>query len=327
MTSAAPGTGTATRARCATSSPTSTCRCSRRSASCRRRSTRRRRRSSPTAAAIGEHYDLYDNACFQTEVTGAAGTRPRAAGSSRTNRDDAIRARFVIMSNGPLHRPKLPGIPGIDSFDGHSFHTSRWDYDYTGGDPDGGPHRAGRQAGRHHRHRRDRGPVRSPPRCGGRAALRLPAHALLDRRARATHRPTPSGLRRSSPAGTATRMENFNTLVSGGFTDEDLVMDGWTEHHRQVHRASRRRPDSDFSAAESRSHDGARRLREDGRDPRTGRHRRRGRRHRRGPQALVPAVLQAPVLPRRVPRRLQPAERALSSTPTVGASSRSPSAG
>jgi cation diffusion facilitator CzcD-associated flavoprotein CzcO len=38
------------------------------------------------------------------------------------------------MANGPLHRPKLPGIPGVDSFKGHSFHTSRWDYDYTGGD-------------------------------------------------------------------------------------------------------------------------------------------------------------------------------------------------
>src|SRR5437763_12250698 len=49
-----------------------------------------------------------------------------------------MKARFVCMANGPLHRPKLPGIPGIDSFKGHSFHTSRWDYDYTGGNSDGG---------------------------------------------------------------------------------------------------------------------------------------------------------------------------------------------
>jgi hypothetical protein len=34
---------------------------------------------------------------------------------------------------------KLPGIPGIETFAGHSFHTSRWDYTYTGGDPDGAP--------------------------------------------------------------------------------------------------------------------------------------------------------------------------------------------
>src|SRR5271170_7295696 len=47
-------------------------------------------------------------------------------------------ARFVVMCSGPLNRPKLPGIAGIDSFKGHSFHTSRWDYAYTGGDSNGG---------------------------------------------------------------------------------------------------------------------------------------------------------------------------------------------
>ena len=56
----------------------------------------------------------------------------------RTNRDDAMKARFVVMANGPLHRPKLPGIPGVETFKGHSFHTSRWDYHYTGGDCMGG---------------------------------------------------------------------------------------------------------------------------------------------------------------------------------------------
>ena len=56
-----------------------------------------------------------------------------------TNRNDTIEARFVSMSAGPLHRLKLPGIPGIENFKGHSFHTSRWDYDYTGGDTFGAP--------------------------------------------------------------------------------------------------------------------------------------------------------------------------------------------
>ena len=42
------------------------------------------------------------------------------------------------MANGPLSRPKLPGIPGINDFKGHTFHTSRWDYGYTGGDSTGG---------------------------------------------------------------------------------------------------------------------------------------------------------------------------------------------
>ena len=54
-----------------------------------------------------------------------------------TNRGDRMKARFVAQSNGPLNRPKLPGIPGGESFAGHSFHTSRWDYAYTGGDANG----------------------------------------------------------------------------------------------------------------------------------------------------------------------------------------------
>ena len=38
------------------------------------------------------------------------------------------------MANGYLQKPKLPGIDGITDFGGHTFHTSRWDYDYTGDD-------------------------------------------------------------------------------------------------------------------------------------------------------------------------------------------------
>ena len=88
--------------------------------------------------AIGEHFDLYRNACFQTEVTGdALGRQPTAAGSSRPTAATRCAPGSSCMASGPLHRPKLPGIPGIESFEGHTFHTSRWDYDYTGGDSDG----------------------------------------------------------------------------------------------------------------------------------------------------------------------------------------------
>ena len=55
-----------------------------------------------------------------------------------TDRGDVLNAKFLIMSSGPLNRPKLPAIPGIEQFKGHTFHTSRWDYDYTGGDSTGG---------------------------------------------------------------------------------------------------------------------------------------------------------------------------------------------
>jgi cation diffusion facilitator CzcD-associated flavoprotein CzcO len=49
-----------------------------------------------------------------------------------TDRGDAMRARFVVCANGTLSKPKLARIAGMESFRGHSFHTSRWDYAYTG---------------------------------------------------------------------------------------------------------------------------------------------------------------------------------------------------
>lgn len=88
---------------------------------------------------IARQFGLYDDALFQTEVTGLEWDGDAARWTVRTNRGDEMRARFVLVCTGPLHRPKLPGIPGIETFGGHSFHTSRWDYDYTGGDPDGAP--------------------------------------------------------------------------------------------------------------------------------------------------------------------------------------------
>jgi cyclohexanone monooxygenase len=86
---------------------------------------------------IGKKFGLYDNALFHTEVEDLRWDEKNHCWIIRTNRDDSFTAQFVGMGTGPLHVPKLPGIPGIETFKGHSFHTSRWDYDYTGGDPEG----------------------------------------------------------------------------------------------------------------------------------------------------------------------------------------------
>ena len=45
-----------------------------------------------------------------------------------------MRAKFVICANGTLSKPKLSKIAGMERFAGHSFHSSRWDYAYTGRD-------------------------------------------------------------------------------------------------------------------------------------------------------------------------------------------------
>ena len=79
--------------------------------------------------AIAERFDLYRNACLQTEVTELRWDEADRRWTVSTNRGDRMRARFVAMANGPAHKPKLPGIPGLESFRGHAFHTIRWDYD------------------------------------------------------------------------------------------------------------------------------------------------------------------------------------------------------
>jgi cyclohexanone monooxygenase len=90
------------------------------------------------ARRIGEKFDLYRLACFQTEISEIRWLQEENRWLITTNRGDAMHCRFVVISSGPLNRPKLPGIPGIKTFKGHSFHTSRWDYGYTGGTTEGG---------------------------------------------------------------------------------------------------------------------------------------------------------------------------------------------
>jgi cation diffusion facilitator CzcD-associated flavoprotein CzcO len=88
---------------------------------------------------IGKQYGLHDSALFHTRVTDLEWDAGASRWIVRTDRGDEFTAKFVGMGMGPLHVPKLPGIPGIAAFAGHSFHTSRWDYAYTGGDPSGAP--------------------------------------------------------------------------------------------------------------------------------------------------------------------------------------------
>lgn len=87
---------------------------------------------------IGRHYGLYENALFKTMVRSLHWEETLSRWRIETDRGDRILARHLIMASGPYNRPKLPGVPGLSKFKGHAFHTSRWDYDYTGGDTTGG---------------------------------------------------------------------------------------------------------------------------------------------------------------------------------------------
>ncbi|RKT88526.1 Predicted flavoprotein CzcO associated with the cation diffusion facilitator CzcD [Saccharopolyspora antimicrobica] len=177
------------------------------------------------AVAIGRTFDLYRDACFQTAVRELRWDDGEWI--VRTDRDDEVRATYAVVSNGTLEHAKLPRIPGIETFTGHTFHTSRWDYGYTGGGPDGGltgladkrvavigtgatavqvvPH-VGRDA--QHLHVFQRTP------------------SAVDVRA---NRPTdPEWAASLEPGWHTRRRENFLAAVTGHDIDEDLVSDAWT---------------------------------------------------------------------------------------------------
>jgi cation diffusion facilitator CzcD-associated flavoprotein CzcO len=85
------------------------------------------------AKSIAEKYGFADKALFHTLINTLRWDEKINRWRVGTNRGDDIRARFVILACGVLNMPKLPGIPGIDTFKGKLFHSARWEYGYTGG--------------------------------------------------------------------------------------------------------------------------------------------------------------------------------------------------
>ncbi|MDQ3384626.1 MAG: NAD(P)/FAD-dependent oxidoreductase [Actinomycetota bacterium] len=184
---------------------------------------------------IGGHFDLYDDALFHTEVEDLTWDAARSRWLIRTNRGDAFTAQFVAMGTGPLHVPKLPGIPGIESFTGHSFHTSRWDYRYTGGDPSGAP--MGELADK-----------RVAIIGTGATAVQCVPHLARACEELYVFQRTPSSVdirdnqptdpawfaEMATPGWQQRWLENFTANQTGGSAEEDLVMDGWTDLSRRI---------------------------------------------------------------------------------------------
>ncbi len=183
--------------------------------------------------ALARKFELYDNACLQTEVTDLRWDEDALRWIVSTNRGDRMRARFVAMSNGPLNRPKLPAIDGIGRFKGHTFHTSRWDYEYTGGDA------YGNLTNLHDKRVGIIGTGATAIQCVpflGEMAKQLYVFqrtpSSVDVRG---NRPTDTEWAASlEPGWQKRRMDNFNILVNGGHQDEDLVADGWTDIFRNL---------------------------------------------------------------------------------------------
>ncbi|MFJ4922804.1 flavin-containing monooxygenase [Streptomyces sp. NPDC088725] len=183
------------------------------------------------ARAIGRHFDLYRDACFQTQVTELRWDDDALEWLVGTDRGDRMRARHVVISSGTLTQAKLPGIPGIESFKGHTFHTSRWDYAYTGGSADGNLHRlAGKRVALIGT---GATAIQCVPHLGEDAG-----HLYVFQRTPSSvdirgNRPTdPQWAETLTPGWQQRRRDNFLTLVTGGRVEEDMINDGWTSSAR-----------------------------------------------------------------------------------------------
>ncbi len=78
--------------------------------------------------AMAEKFGFYDRCLFHTTVEKTQWHEDEGRWTVSTDRGDNMRARFVILANGILTTPKLARIDGMETFQGDSFHTSRWDY-------------------------------------------------------------------------------------------------------------------------------------------------------------------------------------------------------
>uniref|UniRef100_UPI0035C9F35B flavin-containing monooxygenase n=1 Tax=uncultured Sphingomonas sp. TaxID=158754 RepID=UPI0035C9F35B len=196
---------------------------------------------------IAKRYDLYRDALFSTQVKGLAWDGAAARWTVTTDRGDAVRARFVVLTTGPLNRPKLPDIPGIDDFAGHAFHTSRWDYGYTGGSAT------------------ELMTKLADKRVGiigtGATSVQCVPPLARDARHLTVFQRTPSAIdpRDNSATdpnwwGTLTpgwqqrRMENFSAQFVAGLPADDLVADGWTVLARAMRaKVAEHGPDADYA--------------------------------------------------------------------------------
>ena len=178
--------------------------------------------------AIARKFDLYRDACFQTRVEELRWDEDAARWIVSTNRGDRMKAHYLCLATGPLNKPKLPGIPGVETFEGHAFHASRWDFEYTGGSSEG--NLTGLEGKRVGIIGTGATAVQCVPHVGEWAE-----HLYVFQRTPSSidvknNPPTdPEWVKTLKPGWHRHRMDNFNALVSGVPQPEDLVHDGWTD--------------------------------------------------------------------------------------------------
>ncbi len=196
--------------------------------------------------AVADRHDLARDALFHTGVTRATWDEERQRWLVETDRGDRISSRYYVLAAGILNLLKLPTIDGMEDFAGHSFHSARWDYDYTGG----GPGRPMTELG-------DRtvavlGTGATGIQCVEPLAEAARQVLVFQRTPSAIgergNRPTdPSFAEHLEPGWQARRMDNFQAVMLGRPVDEDLTDDGWTHDYAAVQNPPRKAPDESFA--------------------------------------------------------------------------------
>jgi cation diffusion facilitator CzcD-associated flavoprotein CzcO len=184
------------------------------------------------ARTVADKYGLRQKTLFQTRAN-----LMKWDGNSwkvETDRGDKIRAHWLVTALGAYHSPKFPGIPGINKFKRKSFHSSRWDWDYTGGNVE----------------QQDMTKLKDKRvviiGTGATSIQIVPQLAKWAQELYVVQR-TPSSVdvRGNKPTDKewfdslhkgwqVERQANFNDVTSGGEAKDDLVDDGWTTTLREM---------------------------------------------------------------------------------------------
>ncbi|MCU1689688.1 MAG: NAD(P)/FAD-dependent oxidoreductase, partial [Jatrophihabitantaceae bacterium] len=84
---------------------------------------------------VADRFQLRDGIQFNTRVESAHFDEATGRWDVRTDTGDRFSAQFCVMATGCLSDAKVPQFPGVDSFEGATYHTGRWPHegvDFTG---------------------------------------------------------------------------------------------------------------------------------------------------------------------------------------------------
>jgi cation diffusion facilitator CzcD-associated flavoprotein CzcO len=74
------------------------------------------------------HFDVIPHVKFRHAVTGAHWDEDGQRWEIETSQG-SFTAQVLVAGMGGLSEPKIPDIPGLESFEGAAFHTAQWDHD------------------------------------------------------------------------------------------------------------------------------------------------------------------------------------------------------